>query len=66
MLYEVITLAVDGTAFLAAWELMALSGFVLIAAEHHRPAARSAAFVYLVATHLSTLLLWWLFSRFEA
>lgn len=58
-----VVLARSGVAFLMAWEIMALAAFVLIATEHGRAEAREAALIYLVATHLSTLLLWVLFAR---
>ena len=61
-----VALANDGAVFLLAWETMALSGFLLILADHRRADVRAAAFVYLVATHLSTLALWWFFTRVEA
>ncbi|GMV44289.1 MAG: hypothetical protein AMXMBFR64_60050 [Myxococcales bacterium] len=58
----VVVLARSGVAFLAAWEVMALSAFALVATDHHREEARQAALVYLIATHVSTLLLWLLFA----
>jgi len=47
-------LARNSLLFLVGWEAMALAAFFLIAAEHHIAAARRAAWVYLVATHLGT------------
>ncbi|PKN54280.1 MAG: hypothetical protein CVU56_27465, partial [Deltaproteobacteria bacterium HGW-Deltaproteobacteria-14] len=61
-----VAVANDGAVFLLGWETMALSGFLLILADHRRADVRAAAFVYLVATHLSTLALWWFFTRVEA
>ncbi|TNF22455.1 MAG: hydrogenase, partial [Deltaproteobacteria bacterium] len=61
-----VALARDGAAFLLAWEGMALSGFLLILAEHGRPEVRSAGLIYLIATHVSTLALWWFFARVQA
>jgi formate hydrogenlyase subunit 3/multisubunit Na+/H+ antiporter MnhD subunit len=50
----VLVVARNGVLFLCGWETMALAAFVLIAVEHRREAARRAAWVYLVATHLGT------------
>ncbi len=47
--------------FLVGWELMALSGFFLINSPDTTPEARKAGWFYLVATHLSTLGLIFLF-----
>jgi hydrogenase-4 component B len=47
----------DAIAFLITWELMALSAFFLVTTEHERAEVRSAGWVYLAATHASTLLL---------
>ena len=62
----VVVLAGNGVVFLMAWEVMALSAFVLIATEHERAEVREAAYIYLVATHAATLFLWVLFSRIAA
>jgi hydrogenase-4 component B len=61
-----VVLAGNGVVFLMAWEIMAVAGFVLIATEHERPEVREAAYIYLVATHAATLLLWVMFSRIAA
>lgn len=47
----------QGLVFLLAWELMAVSAFLLIGTEHAKPAVRHAAWVYLVCTHTGTALL---------
>lgn len=46
----------NSICFLIAWELVALGSFFLIATEDQKPASRQAAWIYLVATHVSTLL----------
>ena len=56
-----LTISDNGIDFLVAWEVMALSTFFVIATEDQKPAARQAAWVYLVATHVGTLLLFALF-----
>lgn len=61
-----VVLAGNGVVFLMAWEIMAVAAFVLVATEHERPEVREAAYVYLVATHAATLLLWVMFSRIAA
>ncbi len=48
--------------FLAGWELMAVSAFFLVSTEDHHPASRQAGWVYLIATHVSTLVLFALFA----
>ena len=42
----------DGVAFLVAWEVMALSSFLLVMYERERPETLSAGWVYLAAAHL--------------
>ncbi len=53
--------AANAVLFLAAWEVMSLSSFQLVAFEHEREEVRKAAWVYLIATHLGTALLFALF-----
>jgi formate hydrogenlyase subunit 3/multisubunit Na+/H+ antiporter MnhD subunit len=53
--------AANALLFLAAWELMSLSSFWLVAFEHRRPEVRQAAWVYLLATHLGVAFLFALF-----
>src|SRR5581483_3966523 len=43
--------------FLAAWEVMAVSGYLLVIFESERPDARRAGLLYLVLTHASTIAL---------
>ena len=50
-----VLLAQDGVLLLIAWEIMALSAFFAIAAGGATAEVRSAAWVYLVATHVGTL-----------
>jgi hydrogenase-4 component B len=61
-----VVLARNGVAFLAAWEVMAIAAFILVATEHGRAEVRESAYIYLVATHLSALGLWVFFSRIQA
>jgi hydrogenase-4 component B len=43
--------------FLAGWEVMAISGYLLIMFEHGEVEVRRAGFIYVVLTHVSTLAL---------
>ena len=43
--------------FLAAWEVMAISAYLLVMHEHEHAEVRRAGLVYIVLTHLSTLAL---------
>jgi len=43
-----------GLLFLLAWEIMAISAFLLIGMDHENPDVRRAAWVYLVCTHTGT------------
>jgi formate hydrogenlyase subunit 3/multisubunit Na+/H+ antiporter MnhD subunit len=47
----------QGLLFLLAWEVMAITAFILIGTDHEDPAVRHAAWVYLVCTHTGTALL---------
>jgi hydrogenase-4 component B len=57
-----VVIARNGIVFLFSWEIMALSGFFLVATEDHKREARAAGWVYLVATHVATLCLFALFA----
>jgi hydrogenase-4 component B len=58
----VLLVAADGFVFLVGWEVMALSAFFLVTTEDHEREPREAGWVYLVATHFSTLCLFALFA----
>ena len=47
--------------FLMGWEIMALAAFFLIVTEEHLAESRQAGWIYLIATHVSTLTLLALF-----
>jgi hydrogenase-4 component B len=51
----------NGILFLTAWEVMAISSFFLITIEESLKEVREAGWIYFVATHASTLLLFALF-----
>ncbi len=59
-------LARNGVLFLAAWEIMALSGWFLLITEHRDAEVRKAGIVYLVATHTGTVGLFILFAQLRA
>jgi hydrogenase-4 component B len=48
--------------FMTAWEIMALSAYLLIMREHEQPEVRRAGLIYIVLTHLSTLALLGMFA----
>lgn len=52
-----IVLAGDSLLFLVAWELMALSCYLLLIADHQQQEVRAAGTLYLIATHTGTLVL---------
>ncbi|MBS0208276.1 MAG: hydrogenase [Planctomycetes bacterium] len=47
--------------FLMGWEAMALAAYFLVTTEDHESQVREVGWIYLVATHLATLLLFALF-----
>jgi hydrogenase-4 component B len=49
-----VVLAANAICFLVCWELMALSSFALVAADHEQHAIRKAALIYLGATRVGT------------
>ena len=55
-------LARNSLLFLAGWEVMALSNFFLVTTEDQDPHVRRAGWIYLAATHASTLCLFALFA----
>ena len=61
-----LVLARDSILFLFAWEGMALGSFFLITVDDRDPNARSAGWVYLIATHVGTLSLFGLFALLGA
>ena len=52
-----VVVAAHAVVFLVAWEVMAVSAFFLIAAKDAEAEARNAAWLYLIATHVGTLVL---------
>ncbi len=48
--------------FLIAWEGMAVAAYLLVVLEHERREVRRAGMIYVVATHVGTLLLFALFA----
>jgi hydrogenase-4 component B len=56
-----LVLARHAFVFLLGWEVMALASFFLITTEDHLAEARSAGWLYLVATHVGTLSLFAMF-----
>lgn len=52
--------------FLGAWEVMAVSSYLLIVTHHEDAATRRAGLIYLVATHTATLSLFAMFATWGA
>jgi formate hydrogenlyase subunit 3/multisubunit Na+/H+ antiporter MnhD subunit len=52
--------------FLIAWEGMAVTAYFLVVLEHERREVRRAGMIYVVATHVGTLLLFALFATWAA
>ena len=52
--------------FLAAWEVMALSAYLLVMFEHEQAEVRKAGLIYIVLTHVSTLALIGMFAALSA
>lgn len=57
-----LVIARNSIVFLFGWEIMALSAFFLVATEDHKKEVRETAWIYFVATHVSTLCLFALFA----
>ena len=49
--------AANTILFLAAWEIVAVTSFFLIATEHEQAESRRAAWIYVAASHVATLAL---------
>jgi formate hydrogenlyase subunit 3/multisubunit Na+/H+ antiporter MnhD subunit len=56
-----LVISANAILFLAAWEVMALCGFLLVLTEHEDREAERAAFVYLASAHAGNLALFALF-----
>jgi hydrogenase-4 component B len=56
-----VVLARDVVVFLVAWEAMFVASYFLVTADDHDAAVRRAGFTYLVASHISVVLLFVLF-----
>jgi len=52
---NLVVVADDAFSFMVAWEVMSLSSYFLVAFQHHQPANRRAAFIYLLMAHVGAL-----------
>ncbi|MDP2791495.1 MAG: proton-conducting transporter membrane subunit [Rectinemataceae bacterium] len=52
-----VVIARDAVLFLIVWEIMALAAWFAATAEDDKPEVREAGWIYLVATHIGTLIL---------
>ncbi len=59
-----LVVARNALVFLFGWELMAMAAFFLVTTDDEDPEARQAGWIYLVATHVGTLLLFAMFALF--
>jgi len=57
-----VVLARDGVLLLMAWEVMAVAAFLLVGTDDDQIQVRNAAWIYLVASHLSILSLFGFFA----
>ncbi len=58
----IVVVARAALPFLIAWEGMAVLAYLLVVLEHERPEVRRAGIIYVVATHVGTLLLFAFFA----
>jgi len=58
----VVVIARDGMLFLIAWEVMALAAFFAATASDEGKALRKSGWIYLIATHVGTLVLFAMFA----
>ena len=56
-----LVIARHAMAFLLGWEVMALSAFFLVGTEDFKEESRRASLIYLIATHVGTLILFGFF-----
>lgn len=61
-----LVVARNTVVFLFGWEVMAVSAFMLVGTEDDKPDVREAAWIYLVAAHAATLILFGLFGVLRA
>lgn len=61
-----VVMARNGVLFLMAWEVMALAAYFALTVEHQSREVREAGSVYLVATHVGTLVLFVMFALLRA
>jgi hydrogenase-4 component B len=57
-----VVLARDAVTFLFAWEIMAISAYFLVSTEDEKREVSEAGTLYLITTHIATLVLFALFS----
>ena len=61
-----VVIARDALLFLVAWEIMALASWFAATAESDKSEVRRAGWVYLVATHIGTLVLFAMFALWKS
>ena len=60
--FAFVVIAADAWSFLAGWEIVGLSAFFLVITESDKGETLRAGWIYLIATHVSTLLLFCMFA----
>lgn len=63
---SLVMIAGDAWSFLFGWELTGLSAFFLVNTERDKPEALRAGWIYLIATHVATLVLFAMFGAFQS
>jgi hydrogenase-4 component B len=61
-----LVIARNGVLFLFGWEIMALSAYFLVTTEDQKKEVLEAGWIYLVATHVATLVLFAVFALLRA
>jgi hydrogenase-4 component B len=61
-----LVVASNAILFLAGWEIMTLSAFILVSTEDEKPAVREVGLVYILATRAGTLCLFGMFALLAA
>ncbi|NOY12990.1 MAG: hydrogenase 4 subunit B [Deltaproteobacteria bacterium] len=54
---DLVLLAADAFTFMIGWELMSVSAYLLVTYQHQHERNRSAAFIYLLMSHIGALLI---------
>lgn len=64
--FAFVTIAGDAWSFLIGWEIVGLSAFFLVGTDSNNKEALSAGWIYLIAAHAATLVLFGMFGAFHS